>query len=154
MDMRCSQVNGAHLKVFLRSDSSAKGNIPELGTQGTLWILKSWAVLSFNKNLSNGYSSGAWLSVSLRYWSGRNLTAAKSAGVLESYVQLQGMAQRIWATGARKCFWGASTVLCSPSTQEPEILSWLCYGSALWLRESLCLNVPTSKRGHWCWLAL
>lgn len=90
-DMRCSQVNGAHLKVFLRSDSPAKGSIPELGTQETLWILKSWAVLSFSKNLSNGYSSGAWLDVSLRYWSGRNLTAVKSLAMLESRGQLWGM---------------------------------------------------------------
>lgn len=41
-------------------------------------------MLSLNKNPSNGYSSGAGINVSLRYWSGRNLTAAKSVGMLES----------------------------------------------------------------------
>lgn len=59
-----------------------------------------------------------------------------------------------WATGACNHFWGASTVLCSPRTQETEILSCPCYGFCFVTWEILCLNVPTCKRGHWCWLAL
>lgn len=141
----CSQVNGAHLKVLPRSDSSVKATSLSQAPRRhyRFWRVELCCHVTKPQAAVIHQEHDSVLEISLRYWLGANLTAASLGVCLGHGCRCEAHHEGPYSFG------GASTLFCSPGTQRRKF----CPSSALWLWESLCLKVPTGTWGHQCWPA-